>query len=92
MQPLTVIIGIVMGSAVSLAAGLILTFITLLFVSSRLEGEVIPLTEAIVVFTLISAAAGASFVGELKLRRWRFTAHAGTVLALALAVWMYWPR
>jgi hypothetical protein len=95
MRPLTVLIGIVMGSAVSLAVGLLLTWITLLFLpeyAAQLTQERAPLAEAIAVFTLISAASGASFYAEARERRWRLAAHAATVGFLALAVWLYWPR
>ena len=95
MRPLAVLIGIVMGSAVSLAVGLLLTWITLLFLpeyAAQLTQERAPLAEAIAVFTLISAAAGASFYAEIRERRWRLAAHAGTVAFLGLAVWLYWPR
>lgn len=73
MQPLTVLIGIVMGSAVSLA---------------ELVQERAPLAEAISIFSLISAASAISFHGELKLRHWRIAAQAATV-ALGGVVWLY---
>jgi hypothetical protein len=95
MRPLAVLIGIVMGSAVSLAVGLFLTWITLLFLpeyAAQLSAERAPLGEAIAVFTLISAAAGASFYGEIRDRSWRFGAHAATVALLGAAIWLYWPR
>jgi len=95
MRPLTVLIGIVMGSAVSLAVGLGMTWITLLFLpeyAAQLVRERAPLAQAIAIFALISAAAGVSFYGEVRERRWRFSAHAVTVLALGFAVWEYWPR
>ncbi len=89
------LIGIVMGSAVSLAVGLLMTWITLLFLpeyASQLAAERAPLGEAIAVFTLISAAAGLSFYGELRTRQWRLGAHTATLALLGLAVWIYWPR
>lgn len=95
MKPLTVLIGIVMGSAVSLAVGLLMTFIVVLLIpehADRLAAEKAPLVEAILLFTLLSAAAGASFYGELRRRTWRFSAHAGMLAMLGVAFWMYWPR
>jgi ABC-type Mn2+/Zn2+ transport system permease subunit len=95
MRPLAVLIGIVMGSAVSLAVGLLLTWITLLFLpeyAAQLAQERAPLGEAISIFSLISAAAGVSFYAEIRTRSWRFIAHAVTVALLGLAVWLYWPR
>ena len=95
MKPLTVLIGIVMGSAVSLAVGLLMTFVVVLLIpehADRLAAEKAPLVEAILLFTLLSAAAGASFYGELRARTWRFSAHAGMLAVLGIAFWMYWPR
>ena len=95
MRPLSVLIGIVMGSAVSLAVGLLLTWIVLLFLpeySAQLAEERGPLARAIAIFGLISAAAATSFYGEIHERRWRFMAHATTTAFLSLAVWTYWPR
>jgi hypothetical protein len=95
MKPLTVLIGIVMGSSVSLAVGLLLTWIVVLLIpehADRLAAEKAPLVKAILLFTLLSAAAGASFYGELRERRWRLPAHAAMLGMLGAAFWMYWPR
>ena len=84
-----------MGSTVSLAAGLALTGVVVLLVpdeADRLVAERAPLVRAILVFTLAAAAAGWSFYGEIRLRRWRYPAHALLVAMLGVAVWMYWPR
>jgi predicted lysophospholipase L1 biosynthesis ABC-type transport system permease subunit len=94
MRPLTVLIGIVMGSAVSLAVGLLLTWIVLLFLpeyAEELAEEQKPLAIAIAIFTLIAAAAAASFYGEIHERRWRWATHAMMAIFLTIAVWNYWP-
>jgi hypothetical protein len=95
MKPLAVLIGIVMGSAVSLAVGLLMTMIVILLIpehADRLAAEKAPLVKAILLFTLLSAAAAASFYGEIRLRRWRFPVHLAMVAVLGAAFWMYWPR
>ena len=95
MRPLAVLLGIVMGSAVSLAVGLALTWITLLFLpeyAAQLAQERAPLAQGIGIFSLISAASGLSFYGELRARSWRYWAHAATLGALGIAVYLYWPR
>ena len=95
MRPLAVLIGIVMGSTVSIAVGLILTGVVVLLVpedADRLVAERGPLLKAILLFPLAAAAAGWSFYGEIRQRRWRFPAHALLVTLLGVAVWMYWPR
>lgn len=95
MRPLTVLIGIVMGSSVSLAVGLVLTWVVFLFLpeySDRLAPERASLAQAIGIFTLLAAVAVLSFYGDLRRRPWRTAAHLALVGALALAVWTYWPR
>lgn len=95
MRPLTVLIGIIMGSTFSIALGLALTGIVFLFLpeySDRLDPERVPLARALGLSTLVTAAAAASFYGELRQLGWRRYAHTGLTAALALATWVYWPR
>lgn len=84
-----------MGSAVSLAVGLLLTWVVLLFLpeyAEELAQEQGPLAQAILIFTLISAMAAASFYGEIRERRWRLATHLATALSLSVAIWTYWPN
>ena len=96
MRPLAVLIGIIMGSAFALFAGLALTWITLLFVpkdeAGELFGEQNTLVIAISVFAAVSLVSALSFYGQLRERRWRPLAHAATLASLAAAVWLYWPK
>ncbi len=95
MRPLTVLIGIVMGSAFSLALGLALTWLVLLFMpehAERFAGEQAPLARAIGLFGIMAAVSAASFYAEIRLRSWRHAAHASTLAMLGLAAWVYWPR
>jgi hypothetical protein len=95
MRPLAVLLGIVMGSSVSLAFGLFLTWVVFLFMpqhAERLAAEKEPLLQAILLFTLLSAAAVAAFYGEIRTRRWRLPAIAVMVAMLGVAFWVYWPR
>ena len=95
MRPLAVLLGIVMGSTVSLAVGLALTWVVFMFMpqhAERLEPEKAPLLKAILLFTLLGAASAASFYGEIRTRRWRLQAMAAMVVLLGLAFWTYWPR
>jgi hypothetical protein len=94
MRPLAVLIGIVMGSAVSLAVGLALTWVVFQFLPAEAgawTAEERPLVQAVGLFGLLAAVAVASFVGEVRGRPWRHLAQAGLVLVLGLAVWVYWP-
>jgi hypothetical protein len=84
-----------MGSAVALATGLLMTWIVILLLpadEARFAPEHAPLLRAIAVFTLFSAASAGSFYGELRQRPWRLGAHGVTLVMLAVAVWMYWPK
>jgi hypothetical protein len=95
MRPLAVLIAIVFGSAVSLALGLGMTWIVLLFLPEYAEifaGEKGPLLQAIALFTMMASAAGGSLYGELRSRPWRYLAHGLLLAMLGLAVWVYSPR
>ena len=95
MRPLVVLLGIVMGSTVSIALGLLMTaavFLLLHGSHSRLVDESRPLMATCLISVLLAAVAAASFYTELKQHRLRFLAHAVLVAGLAFAVWTYWPR
>jgi hypothetical protein len=95
MRPLAVLLGIVMGSTVSLAVGLALTWVVFLLMpqhADRLEPEKAPLLKAILLFTLLAVAASASFYAEIRTRTWRLAAIGAMVVLLGIAGWMYWPR
>ena len=95
MRPLVVLLGIVMGSTVSIAIALLLTGVVFLLLpeyAARLADERVPLTVACLLSVLLAGVATASFYGELRVRRWRYAAHGGLALMLAVALWTYWPR
>jgi hypothetical protein len=84
-----------MGSTVSLAVGLALTWVVFLLLpehAERLEPEKAPLARAIALFSLLAAASAMSFYGALRLRSWRFVAYAVLVGLMTLTTWTYWPR
>jgi hypothetical protein len=95
MRPLVVLLGIVMGSTVSIAAALLMTGVVFLLLpehSERLADESRPLLTACALSLALAAVAATSFYSELRTRTWRFAAHLGLGLMLALAAWTYWPR
>jgi hypothetical protein len=95
MRPLAALLAILMGSAVALATGLLMTFIVILFLpadEARFAPERPVLIRAVVVFTLFAAATAASFYGEQRQRPWRLGAHAATLAMFAVTVWLYWPK
>ena len=95
MRPLAALLAILMGSAVALASGLLLTWIVILFLpaeQARFAPEHAALVRAVLVFTTFAAITAASFYGEQLERRWRLAAHAATLAMVTLAVWLYWPK
>ena len=93
MRPLTVLLGIVMGSAVALAVSLGMTgivFILLPEYSVRLASEQLPLVRGLAWSWSLALAAAASFVGELRGAAWRRPAQL-LLLILAGLAWRFWP-
>jgi hypothetical protein len=94
MRPLTVLLGIVMGSTFSIALGHALTGVVFLLLpeySHRLAGEMGPLGRTLAGAVLLTAVSATSFYGELRRRSWRGLAHASLVAGLAFVVLRYWP-
>ncbi len=83
-----------MGSTVSLAVGLSLTWVVFMLLpehADRLAPERAPLGRAIGLFTLLAAASAASFYGAVKWRQWRLWAYAALAGLVALTGYVYWP-
>ncbi|HVO00435.1 MAG TPA: hypothetical protein VMT49_10370 [Steroidobacteraceae bacterium] len=94
MKPLTVLLGIVLGSATALAVSLSMTGVVFLLLpeySARLAGEQAPLLKALAWSWSLVLVAGAGFVGELRGRTWRHPAQILLALMLAALAWRYWP-
>jgi hypothetical protein len=95
MRPLVVLLGIVMGSAVSIAVALLLTGLVFLLIpeyAGRISEESQPLLLACGLSVVLAAIAWTSFYGELRVRSWRRSAHVALVAMVAIALWTYWPR
>ena len=95
MRPVTALLAILAGSAIALAVGLLLTWVTILFLpaeEARFAPEQAALLKAISVFTIFAVISAGSFYAQLRERHWRYGAHAATLAMFALAVWLYWPR
>ncbi len=95
MRPFVVLLGIVMGSTVSIAVALLLTAVVFFLLpeyAARLADENAPLRLACSLSALLAAVAATSFYGELRQRTWRYLAHAGLTVMLVAALWTYWPR
>ena len=95
MRPMAALLGIILGSAVAMFAGLAMTGLVYLLLpefSDRLAGEYRPLWTAVALSGLLAGVAAAAFVGEIRQRRWRSAALGALALSLAgFAAW-YWPR
>lgn len=94
MKPLTVLLGIITGSAVALAVALGMTGVVFLLLpeySARLASEQTPLLKGLAWSWSLALVAAASFVGELKRKTWRRPAQALLVLILMLLAWRFWP-
>jgi hypothetical protein len=93
-QPLTVLLGIVMGSSVALLAGLAMVlgvFLLMPEYSDRLSGEYGPLVRAVLWAVLLVVTSAAAFVGQLRGKSWRTFAQVGLAVSVALVAWTYWP-
>ena len=89
------LLGIVMGSTVSIAVGLAMTVIVFLFLpeySERLSGEFWPLLWYLLGATVLAAVSALAFLGELRRLPWRRSANAALALALLSTVAWYWVR
>ena len=94
MKPLTIITGVVLGSAASITLGL--AVVILIFVLSgldqpRIRDEFPPLVSSVALFALLTVVSAASFVALVKHQRWRWWAQA-LMWALLVAIGLYyWP-
>ena len=91
MRPFTVLIGIVLGSAASITFGLgtvLIVFGVLAGEHPELSREVPRLVLSLVAFTLLTAAAAGSFLGQVTGRPWRAWAHLATATCLGAVVFL----
>src|SRR3984893_9505318 len=95
MRPLTVLIGIVLGSAASITFGLgavLIVFCVLAGEHPDLSRELPQLLGSFAAFGGLTAASAGSFLGQIQARPWRGWAHLATVACLGALVLLYWPR
>ncbi|HXC59852.1 MAG TPA: hypothetical protein VN645_11085 [Steroidobacteraceae bacterium] len=94
MRPLAVLLGVVMGSGVALFGGLVMTLLVFLLLPEfhdRLAGEFAPLLQAVAWAALLTGAAAAAFLGEIRVRKWRRAAQLAMLIVLLGVGWRYWP-
>src|ERR1700731_3573229 len=95
MRPLTVLIGIVLGSAASITFGLgavLIVFCVLAGEHPDLSREMPQLLGSLAAFAVLTTASAGSFLGQVKGRPWRGWAHLATAPSLAAVLLLYWPR
>jgi hypothetical protein len=94
MQPLTVILGIVFGSVVSVAVSLAIVLLVFGLRSdedSRYVLEIPELLRAVLMFGLTAIFAGLAFFGSLRAAPWRRWPMAVLCMALTGIGFYYWP-
>jgi Ca2+/Na+ antiporter len=94
MQPLTVILGIVLGSVFSIAFGL--GIVWLIFAlrqgeDSRYALELPELARATVLFSLVTVVSALAFLGAVRASTWRRWPILLLILSLAGIGSYYWP-
>ena len=93
MRPLTVITGIILGSAAATTFGLAATLVVFLVLSGehpQFRSELPLLAVYLAIFIGLTAVAGTSFIGLARQRPWRRWAQAGLWLALVVLALVYW--
>jgi hypothetical protein len=95
MRPLAVLNAIVFGSAAAITfglAGVLVIFLVLQGQYPQMRAEFPVLVRSSALFALLAGISGASLLGMLKGRRWRWLAHAAMWLVVAGIAALYWPR
>ena len=94
MNPFTVVLGITLGSLVSIAfslGGVLFVFWFLQDESPRFAGEMPELLRSTAIFFALAATAAAGFIGTLKKKNWRHICLAFLWFGLMGTGWYYWP-
>ncbi len=94
MRPLTIITGILLGSAASIAVGLavvLLLFFLLIDEHPRLADEYPALVSSTFVFLALTVVCAISFLGLIRNWRWRWLAQAAMWSGVVLVVLYYLP-
>jgi predicted membrane protein len=95
MRPLSVLLGIVLGSAVSITVALVLTLVVFLMLpefAERIGEEFPPLLRTLAGSALIAVVSAIGFYGELKETVWRRIPQLALVLLLVFIGWLVWPQ
>lgn len=94
MQPLTVVTGILLGSAASIAMGLAVVMFLFLLLSGehpRVAGELGSLVTNAMMFLAMTIVCAASFISLVKDRSWWWVPQVGMWSGVVLLVLYYLP-
>ncbi len=94
MHPFTVVLGITLGSLVSIAfslGGVLFVFWVLREESPRFAAEMPELLRSTAIFLALAVIAAASFIGTVKNLWWRHACLTFLWLGLVGTGWYYWP-
>ncbi|MFO1408670.1 MAG: hypothetical protein U1F08_14235 [Steroidobacteraceae bacterium] len=93
MRPLTVLTGIVLGSAAATTFGLSATLVVFLVLAGeqpRFRSELPTLAVYVLLFAGLTALAAVGFIGQARERPWRGRAQAALWVTLAGLALLYW--
>jgi hypothetical protein len=93
--PLAVLMGIIMGSAVTISIGLAMVLVVFLMMGHdypALTREYRPLLDGFGLFLALAFVSTYAFLGVLRHTRWRWYAQGATWLTIAALSLHYWPR
>lgn len=94
MHPLTVVTGVILGSALSITVSLAAVMVIYLILGDdypRLAHEFSPLIESTLIFLGLTAISGMSFYSLLKRLASRWWLQAALWASIAVAAFYYWP-
>ena len=95
MRPSVVLLGFVLGTAVSVLfslTGVAIIYLVLGPSYPRIAAETDSLLVNLAFFAVLTVFAALSFYGVLKKRPWRLAALAPLAVTLAVIGWYYWPE
>jgi hypothetical protein len=94
MRPLSILLGILMGSAIALTVSLTMSGIVFLLLPEyygRLASERLPLLRGLLWSWSLAGVSITCFIGELRGWRWRFAPQLLLAGMIAVLLYAYWP-
>ena len=94
MRPLTIITGIVLGSAFSIAFSLAVVMLIFAVIGSdhpQIRSESGSLAASLALFTALTVVAALSFAARLRWHRWQLAGQLLMWAGVLCTGWYYWP-